>query len=151
MEGHSDHMGKRKKESAAGILVSRIGGFIFFLILLAVLNILAGAYVQSPIFVRIVEFLNASLGLLVLITALFLIGDLFSILVFPLNLPAPIFNAFGAVGLVTFLFRLFVLVGDITGVTVFAMLERTLAIPVTILVFIAVLIGGYIMLFADPP
>lgn len=144
-------MGKQKKESATGILLSRIGGFIFFLILLAVLNILSGGYVQSPIFVRIVEFLNASLGLLILITALFLLGDLFGILTFPLNLPAPVFNAFGAVFLVTFLFRLFVLVGEITGVTVFAVLERTLAIPVTILVFIVVLIGGYIMLFADPP
>ncbi|MDV2482722.1 hypothetical protein F8E02_12090 [Methanoculleus sp. Wushi-C6] len=143
-------MRERKKESVGGILISRIAGFIVFLILLAVLNILSGDYVQSPIFIRIVEFLNASLGLLFLITALFLLGDLFGVLVFPLNLPAPVFNAFGAVFLVTFLFRLFVLVGEITGVEFFAVLERTLAIPVTILVFVVVLIGGYIMLVADP-
>jgi hypothetical protein len=53
-------MGERKKESVTGILLSRIGGFIVFLILLAILNILSGAYVQSPTFIRIVEFLNAA-------------------------------------------------------------------------------------------
>ncbi len=144
-------MGERKKESVTGILLSRIGGFIVFLILLAILNILSGAYVQSPTFIRIVEFLNASLGLLILITALFLLGDLFGTFTLPLNLPAPVFNAFGAVFLVMFLFRLFVLVGEITGIGIFAVLETTLALPVYILVFIVVLIGGYALLFADPP
>lgn len=144
-------MGERRKESVGGILVSRIAGIVVFLILLAVLNILSGDYVQSPTFIRIVEFLNANLGLLILISALFLLGDLFGVFAFPLNLPTPIFNAFGAVFLVTFLFRLFVLVGEITGVGVFAVLERTLALPVSILVFIVVLVGGYIRLFSDPP
>jgi hypothetical protein len=50
-----------------------------------------------------------------------------------------------------FLFRLFVLVGEITGIGIFAVLETTLALPVYILVFIVVLIGGYALLFADPP
>lgn len=140
----------QKKESIAGILVSRIGGFIVFLILLGVLNLLAGAYVQAPVFVQIVAFLNANLGLLLLITALFLIGDLFGALLFPLNLPGPVFGAAGAVFLVMFLFRLFVLVGEITGVEVFALFERAFAVPVYVIVFIIALIGGYLALFAGP-
>jgi len=144
-------MGERRKESVAEVLVSRIIGLIIFLIVLGILNILAGAYVQTPIFLQIVAFLNANLGLLILITAIFLIGDLFGALAFPLNLPGPIFGAVGAVFLVMFLFRLFSLVGEITGVEVFALFEKTLALPVYMLVFIVVLIGGYIALFADPP
>ncbi len=144
-------MGERRKESVVEVLVSRIIGLIIFLILLGILNILAGAYVQTPIFLQIVAFLNANLVLLILISVIFLIGDLFGALAFPLNLPGPIFGAVGAVFLVMFLFRLFSLVGEITGVEVFALLEKTLALPVYILVFTVVLIGGYIALFADPP
>jgi hypothetical protein len=144
-------MGKRREESVAEVLISRIIGLAIFLIVLAILNILAGAYVQAPIFLQIVAFLNANLGLLILISAIFLVGDLFGALAFPLNLPGPIFGAVGAVFLVMFLFRLFSLVGEITGVEIFALFERTFALPVYILVFIVVLIGGYIALFADPP
>ncbi|WP_332450075.1 hypothetical protein [Methanoculleus sp.] len=140
----------QKKESIAGILVSRIGGFIVFLILLGILNLLAGAYVQAPVFVQIVAFLNANLGPLLLITALFLIGDLFGALLFPLNLPGPVFGAAGAVFLVMFLFRLFVLVGEITDVEAFALFERAFAVPVYVIVFIIALIGGYISLFVGP-
>lgn len=140
----------RGKESIAGILVSRIGGFIIFLILLGVLNLLAGAYIQAPVFVQIVAFLNANLGLLLLITALFLVGDLFGALLFPLNLPGPVFGAAGVVFLVIFLFRLFLLVGEITGVEVFALFERAFAVPVYAIVFVIALIGGYLALFAGP-
>jgi hypothetical protein len=144
-------MGKRREESVAEVLISRIIGLVIFLIVLAILNILAGAYVQAPIFLRIVAFLNANLALLILISAIFLIGDLFGVLEFPLNLPGPIFGAVGAVFLVMFLFRLFSLIGEITGIELFTLFERTLALPVYILVFTIVLIGGYIALFADPP
>ncbi len=143
-------MGERRKESVVGVLVSRTIGIVVFLILLGILNILAGDYVQTPTFLRIVAFLNANIGLLILISVIFLVGDLFGALPFPLNLPGPIFGAVGAIFLVMFLFRLFSLVGEITGVELFTLFERTLALPVYLLVFIIALIGGYIALFADP-
>jgi hypothetical protein len=143
-------MGERRKESVVGILISRVIGLVIFLILLGILNVLAGDYVQSPIFLQIVAFLNANLGLLILISVIFLVGDLFGALVFPLNLPGPVFGAVGAVFLVMFLIRLFSLVGEITGVGFFALFE-TFALPIYALVFIIALIGGYIALFADPP
>lgn len=148
---HPGRMGERRKESFFGVLVSRVIGIVVFLILLAVLNALAGAYVQSPTFLRVVEFLNANIGLLILIAAIFLVGDLFGALAFPLNLPGPVFGAVGAVFTVMFLFRLFLLVGEITGIGFFTLFEGTLALLIYIVVFIIVLIGGYIALFADPP
>jgi hypothetical protein len=144
-------MGERRKESFAGVLVSRLTGIIVFLILLGVLNLIAGAYVQSPAFLRVVEFLNVNVGFLILIAAIFLVGDLFGTLVFPLNLPGPFFSAVGAVFTVVFIFRLFALVGEMTGIGVFTLFSGTLALLISILVFVVVLIGGYVALFADPP
>ena len=74
-------------------------------------------------YLQIVEFLNANLGLLILISALFLIGDLFGALPLPLNLPGPVFFASGAVLQVIFLVRLFLLSGEITDAPVFSVLE----------------------------
>jgi len=142
-------MGERRKESVAEVLVSRVIGIVVFLIVLGILNILAGAYVQAPIFLQVVGFLNANLGLLILVSVIFLIGDLFGALPFPLNLPGPIFCAFGAVLLVIFIVRLFLLVGEIAGVGFFSVLEGALSLPVYLLVFIVVLIAGYIGLFTD--
>lgn len=142
-------MGERRKESVAEVLVSRVIGIVVFLIVLGILNILAGAYVQAPIFLQVVEFLNANLGLLILISVIFLVGDLFGTLPLPLNLPGPIFCAFGAVLLVIFIVRLFLLVGEIAGVGFFSVLEGALSLPVYLLVFIVVLIAGYIGLFTD--
>lgn len=143
-------MGERKKESFFAILISRIAGIVIFLILLAILNALTG-YVQSLTFLHVVEFLNANIGLLILIAVIFLVGDLFGALTFPLNLPGPVFGAVGAVFTVMFLFRLFLLVGEITGIGFFTIFTGSLALLIYILVFIVVLIGGYIALFADPP
>ena len=142
-------MAGHRKESVAEVLISGVIGIVVFLIVLAVLNILAGAYIQAPIFLQIVEFLNANLGLLILISALFLIGDLFGALPLPLSLPGPVFFASGAVLLVTFLVRLFLLIGEITGVGVFSVLEGALSIPVYLFVFVVALIAGYIGLIAD--
>ncbi|ABN57693.1 MAG: hypothetical protein KO254_11915 [Methanoculleus marisnigri] len=144
-------MDMHRKGSVAEVLFSGVIGIVVFLIVLGVLNILADAYVRIPIFLQVVEFLNANLGLLIMISVLFLVGDLFGALPFPLNLPGPIFGAFGAVFLIMFLLRLFTLVGEITGVGLFSVFERALALPIYLIVFIIALIAGYIGLFADPP
>ncbi len=142
-------MAGHRKESVAGVLISGVIGIVVFLIVLAVLNILAGTYVQAPVFLQLVEFLNANLGLLILISALFLVGDLFGALPIPMSLPGPVFFASGAVLLVIFLVRLFLLIGEITGVGVFSALEEALSLPVYLFVFVIALIAGYIGLFTD--
>jgi hypothetical protein len=138
---------ERTRESIAGILISRIGGFVIFLILLGILNIIAESY-RGEIFLQVVGFLNANLGLLVLITVVFLVADLFGALRFPLNLPAPLVNAVAAVFLVEFLIRLFVLVADISGVRAFLLFEE-FAFLIYPAVFLIVLIGGYAVLLTS--
>ncbi|WP_301663158.1 hypothetical protein [Methanoculleus frigidifontis] len=140
-------MTRRARESVPGILISRIGGFVIFLILLGILNLIAGSY-RGEIFLEVVGFLNANLGLLVLITAVFLVADLFGALQFPLNLPAPLVNAAAAVFLVEFLIRLFGLVAEISGVRVFLLFEE-FSFLIYPAVFLIVLIGGYAVLFTS--
>ncbi len=144
-------MGRRRKESFAGILVSRITGIIVFLILLGVANIIAGAYSMTPAFLRVVGFFNTNVGLIVLISAIFLVSDLSDTFIFPLNLPGPVIGAFGTIFMVIFIFRLFALVGDMTGIGIFSIFTGTLAHQIYVLVFVAALIGGYVLLFMDPP
>jgi len=55
-------MGERRKESVVGVLISRIIGIVVFLILLGILNALAGAYIQSPTFLRVVVHSNPSIS-----------------------------------------------------------------------------------------
>ena len=76
-------MDMHRKGSVAEVLFSGVIGIVVFLIVLGVLNILADAYVRIPIFLQVVEFLNANLGLLIMISVLFLVGDLFGALPFP--------------------------------------------------------------------
>ncbi|NMA09469.1 MAG: hypothetical protein GX932_00365, partial [Methanomicrobiales archaeon] len=45
--------------------------------------------------------------------------------------------------------RLFLLIGEITGVGVFSVLEGALSLPVYLFVFVVALIAGYIGLIAD--
>jgi hypothetical protein len=96
-----------------------------------------------PVYLQVLGFLNANLGLLILIAVFFLIGAL----VVPLNLPAPIFSALGAVFLVIFLVWLLLLIGTITDTGFFSLFDRALTLPVYLFVFIIAPVAGYIGLF----
>lgn len=140
-------MDEYRKKSLIGIFLSRIAGIIIFLIILGVLNILAaGIHVQM--FHQVVAFLNANIGLILILSLFFLIGDLFGALTFPLNLPAPLFNAIGGVLIVAFIFRVFLLVDAINGMQIFGALSAIefLVYPA---VFIIALIAGYASIFAS--
>lgn len=149
-EGHLCDMADRRTRSLTGALISSIIGIVIFLILLGAANALT-SYVQSSALLRVVEFLNANVTLLILIAVIFLAGDLFSALAYPLNLLAPFFGAVGAALTIAFLLRLFVLADEITGVAVFSIFTGLLAPLICVTVFVITLIGGYTALFIDPP
>ncbi|KUG19061.1 hypothetical protein ASZ90_011218 [hydrocarbon metagenome] len=135
------------KRSISRILLEGLIGMVVFLTLVAAMNLLT-AFTQNQIFLLIVGFLNAHLWLLIAIAILFLIGELFGALAFPLNLPAPLFNALGSVYFVTFFLRLFSLIDEITGLAVFSIFEG-FAPLIYSAVFILVLIGGYIQIMVS--
>lgn len=124
------------------VFVSRMIGIICFLIVIVLANILLH-YISSPLYQSAVAFLNANFWLLILICALLFVGDLFGVLPFPLNLPAPIFRAVGSVFCVAFLMSVFAWVDNVAATSFYQMfwLLSFLIIP---LVFLVVLAVGYI-------
>jgi hypothetical protein len=92
-------------KSPVGIVVKRIAVFIFFLILLAVVNIVAPE-VNNYNFTSLVEFLNANIMLLLLISLIALINEIFWNAYLPLSLIAPVSAALLTVYLLKFFFTL---------------------------------------------
>ncbi len=139
-------MTKYKHKSIIWILLSRLIGIIVFLIMVFVVNILAMS-ISNTLFNQTVNFLNSNIVLIIIISIIFLIGELFDALIFPFNLPAPLFNAVGSVFLVSFIFRVFMLVDLIIEENVFHVISG-FSFFVYPLVFLVVLVSGYIAIFS---
>jgi hypothetical protein len=139
----------KKKRSAYTILVSGLIGLIFCLIILIVMRLIAN-YIHSPLFTAFVDFLYANLALIIVFSVLFMIGEVFETFSFPYNLPFPAFNAFASVLLVLFLIRMLEFFN--------AYFTLSISSAITILqwilyplVFIIVIVTGYLSIFRKPP
>ena len=124
------------------IVLQRLFGLILFLVLLYVANHLA-FFTENPLNYQIIQFLNNNIWLIIVMSIAFLFGEVFNALIFPFNLPAPLFNASASVLLVAFLFRIFSLIDIILDEQILLIFNR-IAFIVYPLVFMMVLIGGYI-------
>ncbi|HPD81593.1 MAG TPA: hypothetical protein PK357_00655 [Candidatus Pacearchaeota archaeon] len=132
-------------KTVLGITLSKLIGLIIFLILLIVANVIQ---IDNVYYLTFINFLNNNIVIILLLSVLFYLGELFFVFIFPLNLPAPIFNAIGGVILVNFIFRLIYLLGDMLqeGIFyVFAYLEPL----IYFIVFCLTILVGYIMIFKD--
>lgn len=133
---------RQQKRSIPFIVFSRLLVILFLLVLLAVLNILLPS-IPNRIFEQVVEFLTGHVWLVVLFTLLFLIGEVFYELIFPLDLLSPLFRALGSVFLLTFIFRFLYYTDTITRTINFTVLEF-IAPLVYLIIFLIVLVSGYI-------
>jgi hypothetical protein len=129
------------------VLLERVIGFLVFLILLAILNMLSDI-TNNSLFSRIVDFFNNNIIFLAWITLIMLIGEIFLVLKFPLNTPGPIFNAIGGSMIVIFLGRIFFLLVDITPISLGLRLISIFNL-VSVLVFFIVLIVQYSHILSD--
>lgn len=86
------------------IILSNIGGFILFLIVLAIANIIM-PYIPSTIYADVVGFFNANILLFLLMMFIGLINDIFWSFYFPFNILAPITSALLSIFVVVFFYR----------------------------------------------
>ncbi|MBT4135910.1 hypothetical protein HOD75_00930 [archaeon] len=135
----------KQLRDVTNILVTRVISLLIFLILIGLLNFLLDFF-DNSVFSSVVYFLNFNFGLVMVFWVLFLFGDLFYVLVFPLDLPAPIFHAIGSSFLVLFVFRIFSLLEDLIGIKIGLPVD-SLYLFVTLIVFISVFIVGYFRIF----
>ena len=130
-------------------ILTRVIGFFIFLVLLGIANLLTN-YIKNSIYLSVVNFLNTNIWLIVIFSVILLIGEIFGYLMFPLNIPSPLFNAVGGALLIQFVFKLFVYLTTISNVKI------SLGLPLTdieniviIIVFIVVLVVGYAHIIID--
>lgn len=130
-----------RNRSLGWVFVSRMIGIICFLIVVVLANILT-YYVASPVYHSGVNFLNENFWLLLLISVILLVADVFGAFPFPLNLPAPIIRAIGSVFCIAFILRVFQWVDTVADTNLYPAfwLVSFLVVP---LVFIIVLATGY--------
>jgi hypothetical protein len=136
----------RYQRSVGSVVFGKVMGFLFFLFLLYIANVLA-VYIESPAYLGILNFINNNLVLLIVMSVVFLVGSIFDVLIFPFNLSAPIFNSIGAVLVVIFIHRMFLLLDTVTGQNI-SIVFTVLSFLIYPLVFLFVLVGGYISIFA---
>lgn len=138
--------GCREKNSPGRALVSGLIGILFFLITLVILRYVADR-LSWPLFSGFVDLLSASAALVVIFSVLFTVGDVFAALPLPLSLPFPLFNAAGAVLLVSFILRMIGFIDTFYSIGLGPSLSfvKLILYPLT---FVVVLIAGYLSLFS---
>jgi hypothetical protein len=124
-----------------GIIISKIIGFLVFLIILAIANYLK-VYITNEMYYTVIDFIIDNLWLSFLIFIATMIAEVFWVFSFPFNLPAPILSAISSVFIVSYIYRMWILVEGFT--------TTKIVIPIWAiypLVFWIVLIVGYISIF----
>jgi len=135
-----------RRRSIIWTVFSTFIGIFAFLVLLAALNYLIPS--GNSILRGLVILLNNNLPYFLVIVLILMTGEIFDRFSFPLNLPAPLFQALASVFLVLFVFNVFEFLDTITQAGIYRNLE-ILRILLSILIFLIVFTGGYFKIFGD--
>jgi hypothetical protein len=138
---------RERRKSPIRIVIHDLISFIVFLIILGFLNISLDFF-DSNILSEVVKLLNNNIWLIFIFSVIFTIGEVFGSFRFPGNLPAPIFNAIGSIFLLNFLFKIFLLVGNLSEINTFDNLTKIFPFLYPI-IFLLVLLGGYISILSS--
>ena len=136
-----------RRRSIIWTVFSTFVGIIAFLVLLAILDFSFGSS-GNLVIQSLISLLREDFYLLIVIALILMTGEIFDRFTFPLNLPAPLFQALASVFLVIFIFDVFRFLNDITGANIYQNLE-ILRILLSILIFLIVFTGGYFKIFGD--
>jgi hypothetical protein len=126
-------------------IASKVFEFMVFLLMLFFANYFK-KYITYPIYIQIVDFINANLYFSVIIALVFLFSDIFYLIMFPFSLPAPLFSAAGAILLIIYIKRMFILIDQLTSTNV-SIVFQVLSYLIYPVVIIIVLISGYARIF----
>ena len=135
-----------RRRSIIWTVFSTFIGIFAFLVLLAALNYFIPS--GNGILRGLVGLLNNNLPYFIVIVLVLMTGEIFDRFSFPLNLPAPLFQALASVFLVIFVFNVFEFLDTITQAGIYRNLE-ILRILLSILIFLIVFTGGYFKIFGD--
>jgi magnesium-transporting ATPase (P-type) len=140
-------MTRKKQRSVEWILISGILGIIIFLIFMAVLTYYSLS-IENPMLRGIIQLLTDNISLIIILSILFMIADIFHTFSFPMNLPGPLFSATASIFLIAFLFNIIAYFHQTFEWPIFPSLQivEFLAYP---LIFVIVLLAGYMSVFSQ--
>ncbi|MBD3329280.1 hypothetical protein GF357_02190 [Candidatus Dojkabacteria bacterium] len=127
----------------------RIVSFLVYFLILLLVNGLSQV-LNNQYFSQIVDFMNSTLGIVAASVLLAFLGDLVWVLLFPMNLFAPLLHGVSAVFTLEFVLRLVDLIGRMLPLP--ELNQLIAAMPRYILylvIFIIVILAEYISLFSD--
>jgi hypothetical protein len=134
-----------KNKTVLGVTLSKLIGLMIFLGILELLNNLQ---IENVITLQILNFLNDNLGIIVIFSVLFYLGELFSIFVFPLNVLYPLFNAIGSIFLVRYIFNIIYALDNFLKLEIFPLFDFLEIVTIAV-VFVIVIIVGYITILVN--
>lgn len=129
-----------REKSVSEILISRITGFLVFLILLALMSFLT-KYIPNEIYIGFVNFLVTNLLLSIVILFLGILAEIFWNFEMPFDLFGPILSAVSSIFIVTYIYKLWQFIENYT--------QTGISIPINQIypiVFWIVLAVGFIRL-----
>jgi hypothetical protein len=127
------------------IIISRIIGLMLFLIFLYILN---NIEFNVDFYDQFVLFLNNNAVLIIVMSLLFMLSEIFYVIMFPVKLISPIFSAGAALLLVMFIFRIFNLIDMMIMINLFQIFSP-LSFILYPLVFFMVLIISYVIIIIE--
>ncbi len=132
--------------SATQALLSGLIGIIIFLAILIIFRYIADNS-SSALFSGFVNLLYANVPLIILFSLLFMFADIFATFPYPLNLPFPVFSAFGSVLMVSFILHIIEFIDAFyaLGISPALQIMKLILYPLT---FIVVLVTGYLSIFS---
>jgi hypothetical protein len=126
----------------AHIILFRILGFVFFLILLAAANVLI-PFINKDLYTSIVMFLNSNIILLFIMTCIGMVNELFWSFNFPFNVAAPITGGVLGVYIVMFFYQIW------NFINMYLNLGITIRIgSFYFLIFLFVMVLGYVVILS---
>jgi len=125
-------------------ILSKVIGVILFVLAVIIANYLI-PIINSEVYTQVINVLNANLIFLIVIMIFFMLKDIFEILPFPFNIPYPIFNAIATVFFIYFVFSILKYINITPEVTTVIKLLEFIVYP---LVFLIIIILGYIDIFS---
>jgi hypothetical protein len=123
------------------VIFSNIIGFIMFLILLAIANLLV-PHIPSSVYESIVDFFNSNILLFFGMMLVGMINEIFWSFFFPFNILAPITSAILSIFIVTFIYRVWTFIDSYVRTNI--VLPNYVYVPIALIVlflsYIAILI-----------
>jgi len=143
----------KKKKSSIKYIMKEVLIFFIFIVIVGIFNIL-GYFVSEPSLISIVGILNKSIIWLFLALVLFYFGKVFRRLSFPYNLPWPLIDGVAWVFLIKLMFDAIsvaeIFIGSKVKLdSVYFVIFENVNVIVSSIVFLLVIIIGYIVLISN--